>query len=104
MSRVVSPPKQLHEQKSYFFDCLSLLQNGETIVSAFPTMTLYSGADINPGLMITGLSTSFSGSVINLPVKGGATGNIYLLTILIVTNISNILEMSTLITIIPEGL
>jgi len=87
-SLIVTPPKTSGETKQILFDFLSQLRVGETISSASAVCTTWSGTDLSPGSVISGLP-SVSGSQVWVRVTGGVNGNVYMITVTANTSLSN---------------
>jgi hypothetical protein len=69
-------PKRVSESEIFAVDYTALLGEGETITSAVWTNSVKSGADANPGAMISG-TASIEGSLVMQKLAGGVAGVSY---------------------------
>lgn len=89
MSTQVYQTKFVDEVISVDVDMLSRLKVGEAISTSAAAISVVSGVDAFPNLLLVGLPTN-SGSIVTQQVQGGVPGVIYLLEISIRTSLSNI--------------
>ena len=100
MSRIVQPPKFQSSSVLYSWDFTSLLQFSEIIGSAFIDVSVYSGTDPIPYIILSGLP-SISGNVVSQLITGGVEGVIYNVDCSAVTSLGQTLIISSYISIIP---
>jgi hypothetical protein len=99
--RVTLPSKKLGETVVITFDYISKLLAGETLVSAVCTSVVYTGVDSNPSAVITGTPT-ISGTQVNQLVTGGVLGTIYTIVAKATTSLSQIIELSAYLAVVPD--
>lgn len=97
MPRVILGAQYVGETVNQVFDFASRLAVGETISSASASYTCYAGAT---GSTITLGSAASSGTKVTVPVSGGTLGVTYLLTVSIVTSLSQTLSLSGFLTVV----
>lgn len=78
------------EELTLEFDMLSRLANGESVVGAVVSSSVYSGVDPLPSAMIDGAPT-ISNNVVSQQVKGGLPGVIYTISCSVRTSNNNVL-------------
>lgn len=100
-NRVELPPKSVGETRTYQFDFESSLAFGETISSQVVTATVYSGEDATPSAIVDGAATA-SGSVVSQSITDGEEGVIYDLTCTVETSLSQTLQLSGYLAIVPS--
>jgi len=76
--KVTFPAKRQGETLSLQFDFTSKLAAGQYLVSATVAVSVYSGIDPSPSLVLSG-GASTAGAIATQKVTGGATGTIYYL-------------------------
>ena len=89
------------ETQNLVFDFTSRLAATETISTKVVTATVYSGTDASPSAIISGSATS-SGQKVTQSVTAGTLGVTYLLLCTITTSLSQTLQLSGYLTIIPN--
>lgn len=100
MTRVEQPPKLVGETATYTWDFASRLASGETISSAGITVTVYSGTDASPSSILSG-SPSVSGTTITQKLTAGTLGVLYNVIAQATTSLSQVLQLSSIIAIVP---
>ena len=100
MSRVILQPKIAAETVSYTFDFSSRMGSTETISTKVTTATVYSGTDASPSSIISGAATS-SGQIVTQALTGGTLGVIYTVLCTITTSLSQTLQLSAYLAIVP---
>jgi hypothetical protein len=103
VSRVVIRPKLAVDIVIYFFDFSSLLTNGDSIVSANASVTLYSGTDPNPVLIFSSYTAAWNGPVASQYVTGGVTGSSYMIQMTVVSAGGARYSLSALLFILPSA-
>jgi len=101
MSRIILEGKLASETIRVTFDFLSRLAIGETLSSASVAATVYSGTDAAPSAIISG-SDSISGSQVTQLITGGTLGVTYLLVCTANTSLSQVLELSAYLVVVPD--
>lgn len=101
MSRTVFDPKFLGETKTVSFDFTSELALGETISTQVVTASVYSGTDPTPSGLISG-SASTLGGVVTQNVTGGVLGVMYEVLCTVTTSLSQTLQQSGFLAIVPD--
>lgn len=94
--------KKIGETAPATFDFTSGLAAGETISTRVVAATVYSGIDAAPSAIISGAATN-SGAVVSQNITAGVSGVVYLLLCTITTSLSKTLQMSSLLTVIPNA-
>jgi hypothetical protein len=74
--KVTFPAKRQGETLALQFDFTSKLAAGQYLTSATVTVSVYSGVDPSPSLVLSG-SASVAGAVATQKVTGGVAGTIY---------------------------
>lgn len=100
--RVELPNKLAGETKTVTFDFTSLLGASETISTQSCTATVYSGTDATPSAIISG-SASASGAVVSQKITAGTVGVIYYIVCTITTSLSQTLELSGFLAVLPDA-
>lgn len=98
--RISIPPKYVGETAVVKFDFTSLLAVGETISTESVAASVYSGTDSAPSLIVSG-SASASGNVVSQKVTAGVLGVVYELLCTITTSLSQTLELSGYLAVVP---
>lgn len=101
MSRVTFDGKLLGETVTETFDFTSRLASGETISTAVVTSSVYSGTDASPSSMISGANT-ISGTKVTQKITGGTLGVVYKLLCTITTSLSQTLQLSGFLAVVPD--
>jgi hypothetical protein len=99
--RVILSSKKPSEIIIEQVDFISQLGQGETILTAVCTCTVYTGVDANPSAMISGAAT-FSGTVVSQLVTGGVLGTIYEFLATVTTSLSQKIELAGYLAVIPD--
>ena len=99
--RVILNPKKLGETVPENFNFLSALGQGETLVSAVTTCSVFTGVDPNPTAVLDG-ATTVAGTVATQGVTGGVIGVVYELLCTGKTNLANVIEISAFLAIEPD--
>ena len=84
------------------FDFTSRLALAETISTAVTTATVYSGVDASPSAIVSG-SATISGKTVTQAITGGVLGVVYLLKCQITTSLSQTLDLTAFLPIIPDN-
>jgi flagellar biosynthesis protein FliR len=100
-NRVELPPKLVGETATYTFDFTSRLAATETISAQSVTVAVYSGTDATPSSLLSG-SASASGHIVSQKLIGGTLGVIYEITCQITSSLSQILQLTGYLAIIPK--
>lgn len=101
MSRVIFEGKLLGETSTVQFSFLSRLGASETISSASIAASVYSGTDAAPSAIING-SASIGGSTVSQSITGGTLGVTYELLCTANTSLSQVLQLSGFLVIMPD--
>ena len=99
--RVIFPPKYVGETSLLAFDFISMLGATETIGTQAVSAGVYSGVDPSPSSLVSG-SASATGSIVTQAITGGVAGVTYLLLCTITTSLSQTLELTGMLTVIPN--
>jgi hypothetical protein len=99
--RIIIPAKKLGETVILPFDFISKLQPSETILSATCVVSVYTGTDPSPSSMISGVPM-ISGTVVNQLVTGGVLGVIYDILARATTSLSQVIELSGYLALVPD--
>ena len=102
MSRVVLEGKPVGETENVTFDFTSRLGTAETISTKSVSATVYSGTDASPSAIVNGSATS-SGAVVTQSITAGTLGVTYLLVCTITTSLSQTLELSAFLVVVPDS-
>jgi PKD repeat protein len=100
-SKIILPPKRIGETVLVQLDFLSLLNVGETGVSAVVDSLLYSGVDQNPSAILSGGPT-ISGTKVKQIVTLGVVGVVYELAAKLTTSTGRVLEIKAMQAILPQ--
>jgi len=98
--QVISTSKKTGEIANVTFNFLSSLGASETISTQSVTATVYSGTDASPSSIISGSATA-SGTVVTQKLTGGVSGVIYQLLCSITTSLSQTLQQSSYLAVVP---
>ena len=101
MSRIIFGSKLSGETAIHTFDFTSRLTSAETISTASVTASVYSGTDATPSSVVSG-SATISGKTVTQPLTAGTEGGTYLLVCQITTSLSQTLELSAFLTVVPD--
>lgn len=101
MDRITFRSAHVGETKRLVFDFISLLALGETISSASAGSAVYSG-DSDASVTLSAPVTS--GTEVTLRAAGDTEGVTYLITVTVVTSLSQTLMLSGFFAMVPEGL
>lgn len=99
--RVLIPAKKLGETVILPFDFISKLSPGETLLTSTCFVSVYSGVDAFPGNLIGGTPT-ISGTIVNQLITAGVLGVIYDILARATTSLSQVIELSGYLVIIPD--
>lgn len=99
--RVMLKSKKVGETVGYPVDFISSLAVGETITSSLVTASVYTGIDPNPSAIVLG-STTTSGTIVNQGITAGVMGTIYELLYKVVTSLSQTIEISAFLAVVPD--
>lgn len=91
----------LGETEILTFDFTSRLASGETISTATTTASVYSGTDAAPSSIVSGGST-ITGQKVTQAITAGVLGVTYELLCTITTSLSQTLQLSGYLTVIPD--
>lgn len=98
MSRVIFNSKFPGETETVTFNFLSRLGVAETISSALVIVSVSSGVDSSPSLLLNGLA-SIASPLVNQSVKGGVLGVIYSLLCQATTSTGQVLQLSAFLAV-----
>lgn len=100
MSRIIFPGKASSETFIATFNFVSRLSAAETISTASVAATVYSGTDATPSAIVSG-SATISGKTVTQSITAGTEGVTYKLVCTITTSLSQTLQLSAFLTIVP---
>lgn len=100
-ARIILDPKLLLDTKKVPFDFLSSLAVGETLLTAATTASVYSGTDITPSALISGVAV-IGGSTVTQMITGGTVGCIYELDCRATTSLGQVLHITAYLAVIPD--
>lgn len=104
MTLIVFPSKTTVETKAYPFDFNGKLEFGEGISGATIAVTVFSGIDPNPSIMVTEDAPTITGGIVTQNIQGGLPGVIYSLSCVAVgTQAHNYSKEGRLAVITPGG-
>ena len=95
-------PKDPVEEINYAVDFASLLQNGETVITATATIRVISGTDANAASMLSG-SVTVSGSQTITKIIGGVVGCVYRVAFIATTSTSQKIKEGHDLAVIDRG-
>lgn len=98
----IHEPKMVVDVVPAFFDFSADLLPGETISTAVATVTVHTGIDPSPSLLLYQVVTII-GSVCEQKIQKGLIGVVYDVLMTIVTSTARIVEQVTRIAILPEA-
>ncbi|MDZ4345073.1 MAG: hypothetical protein U1E51_21840 [Candidatus Binatia bacterium] len=101
MSRIIFGSKLSGETAIYTFDFTSRLTSAETISTATITAAVYSGTDASPSSIVSG-SATISGKTVTQPITAGTEGVTYTLVATITTSLSQTLQLTAFLTVVPD--
>lgn len=102
-SRTTFPPKLVGEVINLNFDFVSHLAVTETISTQSVTATVYSGVDVSPSSLVNG-SATVSGTIVTQSITGGVAGVTYNLVCNITTSLSQTLDMTAMLSVLPNSI
>lgn len=83
------------------FDFTSRMSASETISTKVVTATVYTGTDSSPSSIVNGSATS-SGQIVSQSITAGTLGVVYELLCTITTSLSQTLQLSGYLAIVPD--
>lgn len=98
--QVLSVPKKVGETANVTFNFQSSLAGGETISTQSVAASVYSGVDASPSAIISGSATA-SGAVVTQKITAGVSGVIYQLLCTVTTSLSQTLQQSSYLAVVP---
>jgi hypothetical protein len=94
-------PKKVGETAPVTFDFTSQMGVSETVSTQVVAATVYSGVDASPSAIISG-SASASGKVVSQAITAGVSGCVYQLVCTITTSLSQTLQQSSYLAVVPD--
>jgi len=98
----IHDPKMVVDVVPIFFDFTADLFSGETISSAVATISVHTGIDPSPSLLLYQVVT-ITGNICEQKVQKGLPGVVYDILMTIVTSTARIVEQITRIAILPDA-
>ena len=99
VSRVSIPPKYVTETRGDRLDFSPFLQAGVTVASAVAVVTVWSGTDPTPTLVVTPVAAS---PIVTATCSGGVLGVIYYITVRATLSSGEIIPLSYYLAVVPD--
>jgi hypothetical protein len=101
MNNVTFRSAHVGETRNLAFDFISLLALGETISSAVASYAVYSGATAATATLG---SPATSGTIVTVAASSASEGVTFLVTVTVVTSLSQTLKLSGFLAMTPAGM